>query len=141
MPVILQDYGIACDLFDPLYAPERPDRSFDLITSTETFEHFRDPHSAIHHIVSLLTPGGLLCVMTGLWTELHRFPTWSYTRDVTHICFYHADTFRWIAQTWGLEILHQDGRRVVCLRKPENRHTAISEHITSPNIDEHKNTP
>jgi SAM-dependent methyltransferase len=132
MPILLKRYGIECTLYDPIYAPEgldgihcsvsgaraeNPDGSFDLVTSTETFEHFHQPAESIQHITALLRPGGLLCIMTEQWTELDRFSTWYYTRDDTHTCFYHSRTFEWIARHFGFEILHNDNKRVVCMRK------------------------
>ncbi|MCC5924953.1 MAG: class I SAM-dependent methyltransferase [Bacteroidetes bacterium] len=117
MPVLLESYGISCALYDPIYAPNAPSGQFDLITSTETFEHFQHVSSSLEHIRSLLKPGGLLCIMTEQWTDIKRFSNWYYTRDDTHVCFYHSRTFDWIGNHYGLKLLHNDGKRVVCYQK------------------------
>jgi len=117
MPVVLGDLGISCTLYDPIYAPEKPEGLFDLITCTETFEHFHRPAESLRHINGLLAAGGLLAVMTEQWTDLSRFGRWYYTRDETHVCFYHHETFNWIADEFGFKVLHDDRRRVVCMQK------------------------
>ena len=117
MGLLLAEFGIETHVYDPIYAPEWPDGGFDLIFSTETFEHFHHPAESIAAITTLLNPGGVLAVMTLLWTDEERFGKWSYTRDSTHVCFYHSRTFEWIARRFGYEILHNDGRRVVNLMR------------------------
>ena len=32
--------------------------------------------------------------MTEQWTDLSRFGRWYYTRDETHVFFYHHETFK-----------------------------------------------
>jgi hypothetical protein len=117
--IILKEYGIEVELFDPIYAPEVPEGSFDAIFSTETFEHFHHPKDDLLRLSALLKPGGLLSVMTEQWTDIERFSSWNYTRDDTHVCFYHARTFDWIARQFGYRVTYNDARRVVCLTKNE----------------------
>jgi hypothetical protein len=114
---LLADFGIETRLYDPIYEPDCPKGPFELIFSTETFEHFPDPAGSIRDITGLLKPAGLLTIMTQQWTDAGRFGSWSYTRDRTHVCFYHTRTFQWIAGHFGYDILYNDGRRVVSMRK------------------------
>ena len=54
---------------------------------------------------TLLEPGGMLGVLTGVLEDDAAFPSWWYHRDPTHIAFYRADTLSWIAKRfdWTLE--------------------------------------
>ncbi|MCH8495322.1 MAG: class I SAM-dependent methyltransferase [Balneolales bacterium] len=117
LSLILRENGIRCVNYDPIYYPDWPETTFNLIFSTETFEHFHQPGETISQINDLLQPGGILCVMTEQWTDISRFSSWSYTRDDTHVCFYHTDTFQWICEKFGYEILYNDRKRVIILQK------------------------
>lgn len=113
--------GIACDDYDPLFErrPLRP--PYDFIFSTECFEHFRSPDRDIRRICGLLRLGGVLSVMTERWTTIERFAEWHYTRDPTHVSFYHDRTFDYLGQRHGLEPLWRDEDRVAVFRKMRKR--------------------
>lgn len=117
LSLILGENGIPCFNYDPIYFPNWPESTFNLIFSTETFEHFHQPGETISQITDLLQPGGILCVMTEQWTDVSRFSSWYYTRDDTHVCFYHTDTFQWICEKFGYKILSNDRKRVIILQK------------------------
>ena len=109
---ILRKQGHEVALFDQYYEvrPEALTQQYDFITSTEVFEHLRNPRVTIGKLVEMLRPGGYLGVMTKLIPELERFCDWHYTRDLTHICFYEQRTFEYLAEQHGLnlEILRSD---------------------------------
>ncbi|MEC7376339.1 MAG: methyltransferase domain-containing protein, partial [Pseudomonadota bacterium] len=65
----------------------------------------------------MLKPDGWLAVMTCFQTDDDRFDTWHYRRDPTHVVFYRAATFEWLAAAygWALEIPVKD---VALFRKP-----------------------
>lgn len=52
--------------YDPISDPERPSRSFDLITSFEVIEHSPNPVGTMADIASFMAPGGLAYIQTGL---------------------------------------------------------------------------
>lgn len=113
---LLRREGLACDDYDPLFAPGPLQPPYDFILSTECFEHFHVPGREIARVCGLLAPGGLLGIMTEFWTTRDRFATWSYTRDRTHVAFYHRQTLDVIARCFGLELFWQDGCRVALFR-------------------------
>jgi SAM-dependent methyltransferase len=113
---LVRRHGLACDDYDPLFANRPLTPPYDFIFSTETWEHFREPAATITHLVSLLAPGGLLGVMTERWVTPEQFATWYYTRDPTHVVFYHAETFGWIFGRFRLHPVWDDGSRVCLMR-------------------------
>jgi SAM-dependent methyltransferase len=113
---ILKQNGIACDDYDPIFAEIPLNPPYDFIFATECFEHFAAQADEIDRICSLLKPGGYLGVMTELWTAVDRFRTWYYTRDPTHVSFFHQKTFEHICDCWRFEPLYADDRRVQLLR-------------------------
>jgi SAM-dependent methyltransferase len=115
--LLVQRQGIACDDYDPLFA-DRPLRPpYDFIFSTECFEHFRRPEVELRRISSLLRPAGLLGVMTERWTTLEAFANWYYTRDPTHVCFYHAKTLDFVCRQFSFTPVWMDASRVAILRR------------------------
>ncbi len=109
--------GIECDDYDPIFYPGQLRTQYDFIFCTETFEHFFYPKQEIEKISTLLVPGGFLGVMTELWGSVKQFETWYYTRDPTHVSFYHRDTFDYICQTAGFVKRYSDDKRVIVLEK------------------------
>ena len=92
---------------------------YDLVISTETFEHFREPGKELQKIRLLLSSGGHIAVMTRHYplingeADLESFKNWYYQRDPTHICFYSSKTFDWIARSNGFKFLYDDGKNFI----------------------------
>jgi SAM-dependent methyltransferase len=103
---ILSEKGLEVNCFDPLFAnnPELLQRNYDLIVSTEVFEHFFDPTRELQQLTSLLTAEGRLAVMTSFHRGLEHFQNWHYRRDPTHVSFYSEKTFDWISNKYHLEV-------------------------------------
>jgi SAM-dependent methyltransferase len=131
LSLLLQRRGIACDDYDPLFADRPLQPPYDFAFSTECFEHFHKPEIEIRRISSLLKPGGLLGIMTERWTTLEVFASWYYTRDPTHVCFYHERTLDFLCRRFGFTPVWMDGSRVAILRR--NLSIASSSNITSEN--------
>ena len=117
---LLERRGFDVDKFDPYYFPEKiyEEKIYDLITSTEVFEHMSDPLSAMETISSRLQQGGIL----GLMTHFHKnndeeFLSWWYKKDSTHITFYTHKTFAFLAKKFGFEIVYLDDKNVCVLKK------------------------
>lgn len=117
LALLLKQQGIACDDYDPLFADCDLKAPYDFVFATECFEHFHRPTVELQRISSLLKPGGLLGVMTERWTTLEKFATWYYTRDPTHVCFYHANTLNYIGEQYGFASVWMDQNRVAILRR------------------------
>ncbi len=114
---LLSKEKMRCDNYDPLFFPDLPDERKDFIFVTEAVEHFHHPVIEFSIITSLLIPGGLLTVMTNMWDENTDFSNWWYLNDSTHVLFYNTKTFEYISQKFGYDILENDGKEVILLRK------------------------
>lgn len=97
---ILEAAGHRVELFDAYYAPDKGavERDYDFIVATEVVEHLSAPGDVLERLWGRLRAGGTLALMTKLVISPERFAGWHYTRDPTHICFFSASTFRWLAQ-------------------------------------------
>jgi hypothetical protein len=120
LAAMLREAGFEVALYDPVYFPDDSllGRRWDFITATEVLEHLRDPAMELERLWSRLEPGGWLGVMTRRPPQGEgTFARWHYRRDPTHIGFFAAESFGWLAGRWQarLELLGED---VAILRKP-----------------------
>lgn len=113
---LVRAQGLSCDNYDPYFAPATPQGPYDVIFASECFEHFRQPAQELDRLRALLRPGGLLAVMTERWTTLSALADWYYLRDPTHVVFYHARSFDYIARRWGFRLIWPADTRVVLLQ-------------------------
>ena len=114
---LLEREGITCTDYDPIFYPAPIRSAFDFIFSTETFEHFFSPRDELIKLSAVLKPGGYLAVMTECWTSTEQVATWYYTRDPTHVSFYHERTLTYICDAFGFKLIHTDNQRVFILKK------------------------
>lgn len=100
---ILSRSGRVTQAYDPMFRPrhELLDATYDFVTSSEVLEHVHEPLAFLTRVAALLRPGGLFGAMTTFYNPSLPFATWWYRRDPTHVCFYHAETMRWIAERFG----------------------------------------
>lgn len=103
---LFQAAGFACATYDLYYdnAPERLQQRYDFIVSTEVFEHLAAPAQVFQQLLTCLKPNGRFGIMTQRWDTEARFKQWTYRNDPTHICFFHEQTFQWLAQKFGLQL-------------------------------------
>lgn len=120
LALMLTERGHIMRCYDPYFHPDRSslDQTYAFITCTETAEHFHHPAEEFARLDGMLRPGGYLAIMTCFLTDDHRFATWHYRRDRTHVVFYQEKTFHHLARQfgWSCTIPAKD---VVLLRKPE----------------------
>ncbi|RRQ20492.1 class I SAM-dependent methyltransferase [Guyparkeria sp. SCN-R1] len=105
---VAREAGAAMVGYDPLFAPDEAllrASAYDLVTCTETVEHLHRPRAVFDRIVRLLRSGGWLIVQTGFAPEAARFSNWHYWRDPTHVIFFRARTFEWLAATYGWRVV------------------------------------
>lgn len=116
---MMAERGFAMRDYDPFFAPdaEALRRTYDFVACSETAEHFHAPAAEFARLHGLLRPGGWLGVMTEMLDDARDFANWRYARDPTHVCFYHVDTMRWIADAHGWR-METPARNVVLFRKP-----------------------
>ena len=110
--------------YDPIFFPHGDTRKeYDLIISTETFEHFKKPWKELTRLIPKISNGGYLAVMTRFYPEttnapcLESFSKWYYKRDPTHVAFYGQKTFSWMAEKFELEICHNNKIDFIILQK------------------------
>jgi len=117
---LLQKEGIACDYYDPIYHPDIlvEGRKYDLIVSTEVFEHLHQPKEVFEGLLKNLNKGGYLAIQTEFHSNdrLH-FQKWWYPQDVTHIVFFRAKTFEVLCKTFGCVFVADNGRNMVIMQK------------------------
>jgi len=114
---LVRGQGLHCDTYDPFFADHPLQPPYDFLLSTECFEHFHQPARDLARICQLLRPGGWLGIMTELWATPEQFATWAYTRDRTHVCFFHEQTLHFLCQRFPLELVWLDHHRVALFRR------------------------
>ena len=117
LSLLVRQQGIGCEDYDPLFADRPLQPPYDFVFSTECFEHFYRPAMDIERIHALLKPGGLLGIMTERWTTLEAFADWYYTRDPTHVSFYHANSLDFLCIRFGFTPMWMDEKRVAIFRR------------------------
>ncbi len=115
---LLKEKGLNVDLYDPYFFPEKvfEDQDYDLITSTEVFEHFSDPIKEMKLLTSHLKEGSYLAVMTSFHPGPEEFEDWWYKWDPTHIVFFNEKTFSEIASNFNLEIIYTDQKKYILFK-------------------------
>jgi len=126
LKTLLTNEGFTVTGYDPNFFPDTDaNAAFDLIISTETFEHFKEPGKEISDLLPRITPEGYLAIMTKLVSQKESLSTpesfgrWYYQRDPTHIAFYDNATFAWVARHYKMNIIFNNEKDFVVLqRKP-----------------------
>jgi len=103
LALMLGEAGHEMAVYDPFFAdnPMPLSASYDFVTCTETAEHFHDPAKEFLRLRGLVKPGGWLAIMTCFQADDDQFANWYYRKDPTHVVFYRAETFEFLAQDWG----------------------------------------
>lgn len=112
--------GISCDFYDPIYHPDGIDnnKKYDLIVSTEVFEHLHQPKEIFDSLLKRLEKGGYLALQTQFHTnDREVFIKWYYHQDPTHIVFFTAETFRVLCKMFDCEFVRDNGKNMVLIRK------------------------
>ena len=110
---LMKRKGYEVEVYDIFYAPQKPEGTFDMVTSTEVFEHFINPSKDIELIVSFMKKGAYLSVMTQYHPkDDEKFAKWWYNREPSHISFYTEETFEYIASKYNLELVYNNGKNI-----------------------------
>lgn len=124
LKILLNREGYSAQGYDPNFFPDtnlKPE--YDLIMSTETFEHFKEPGKEMTQLAPRLSAEGYLAVMTRFYPvdngspNQNSFKNWYYKRDLTHISFYCTETFSWMAGFFGFNILFNDKKDFIVMQK------------------------
>lgn len=104
---LLRRAGLPVDNYDPYYFPNEDvfENQYDVITSTEVFEHLFAPKDTLVRVLSILNSDGYLGLMTALHDDIN-FEAWYYPADPTHVVFYSTQTMNFIAKAYNLELCY-----------------------------------
>jgi hypothetical protein len=117
---LLKRRGLEVNIYDLYYAPKRvyEGKSYDLITSTEVFEHLSKPLETLALLVGHLDTNGYIVLMTKFPPKGDKaFLDWWYRRDPTHISFFTPKSFEVMAQKVGLNLLKTINENIVIFQK------------------------
>jgi len=117
---LLEKEGMACDYYDPIYHPDtlNDSKKYDLIVSTEVFEHLHQPRKVFEDLFGRVKEGGYLAIQTQFHpNNIGKFKTWYYHQDPTHIVFFRVKTFRKLCEMYDCELLSDNGKNMVLLKK------------------------
>jgi len=106
--------------YDKFYQTDKiyENKKFDLITSTEVFEHLENPKSILKLFAKHLNDNGTIALMTLFHTNKREdFLKWWYRRDPTHITFFTPTSIEVLAKECGLKVVKHDSKRVIVLKK------------------------
>lgn len=116
---IMRQNGKTVDIFDPFYHKNDDifNKAYDLITSTEVFEHVKYPLVSFQSLYKLIKTGGTLAIMTKFHSGIQDFENWWYRRDVTHISFFNTKTVQKVAELTNFKRLRSDETSFFVLQK------------------------
>ena len=120
LATLLEKEGIDCDYYDPIYHPDTldTDKKYDLIVSTEVFEHLHQPREVFESLLKRLNSGGYLAIQTEFHANTEElFKTWWYPQDPTHIVFFRARTFHVLCDIYGCRVVKDNGKNILVLKK------------------------
>jgi len=117
---IFNNMNINTTYYDPIYHPIKSfdSKKYDLIVSTEVFEHLHDPKMTFSHLVNLLNDSGYLALQTQFHPNNEEaFKKWYYHQDPTHIVFFTAQTFRVLCGLYGCSFVKDNDKNMVIIQK------------------------
>ena len=117
---MLSKNGIDCDYYDPIYHPNTLSNSkkYELIVSTEVFEHLHQPKVVFESLLGRLEKGGYLALQTQFHpNNSEAFKKWYYHQDTTHIVFFTAKTFKVLCEKYACEFVGDNGKNMVLIKK------------------------
>jgi len=120
LPIVLERNDIKCDRYDLFYFPQKiyEDKKYDLICSTEVFEHLQNPLTMFKKLLLHVEDNGYLLLMSAFHPDDNeRFLKWWYIRDITHIGFFNLDTFKCIAKELNLRIVKHNDKNTIMFQK------------------------
>ncbi|HQT29438.1 MAG TPA: class I SAM-dependent methyltransferase [Sulfurovum sp.] len=117
---MLKENGIPCDYYDPLFHPQNTieNKKYQLIVSTEVFEHLHQPKEVFDYLLQRLEKGGYLALQTQFHpNDIQAFFSWYYHQDPTHIVFFTVKTFSVLCEAFGCKMLGDNQKNIVVIRK------------------------
>jgi SAM-dependent methyltransferase len=121
---LLREKGIECDAYDPLYHPTiaYDSKKYELIVSTEVFEHLHQPKEVFEKLLNRLEEGGYMALQTQFHpNDTEAFKKWYYHQDPTHIVFFTAHTFKVLCKIFGCRFIGDNGKNMVVIKKRKSK--------------------
>jgi 2-polyprenyl-3-methyl-5-hydroxy-6-metoxy-1,4-benzoquinol methylase len=114
---MLEEHGFDMAIFDLFYAndPGILTKQYDFITSTEVWEHLKNPNEVINELFQLGKERFALGIMTKRIPET-PFGDWHYIKDPTHITFFAEQTLKYIAKKYKCELHLPESDTAIFLR-------------------------
>ncbi|WP_188093928.1 class I SAM-dependent methyltransferase [Sulfurimonas sp. CVO] len=120
LPVLLERNNIVCDRYDLFYFPQKVylGKEYDIILSTEVFEHLKNPLEIFKELLSYVKKDGYLLLMSAFHpSNDEEFLKWWYIRDITHIGFFNLKTFEYIADALDVKIVKHNLKNIIIFQK------------------------
>jgi len=117
---LLKRENLNVDHYDYYFFPKEvyKEKRYDLITSTEVFEHLKEPKKVLKTLVNSLNDKGYIVLMTQFPpSDDEEFLKWWYRRDITHISFFTPQSFEVMADEMGLKLLNVIDNNIVLFQK------------------------
>ncbi len=116
LATLLQRDGIECDKYDLYYFNDESYKSkkYDLILSTEVFEHLLNPLEILEELLLHLNKDGYLLFMTSFHPQDDEaFLKWYYIQDTTHIGFFSVKTFEYLSHKFSLKMIKNNKKNIL----------------------------
>ena len=113
---LLRRKGVEVDEYDYYFSPQKvyEGKKYDLITSTEVFEHLKEPIKTLELLVQSLHKNAYIVLMTQFPPSDDKlFLAWWYRRDVTHISFFTPRSFEIMAEKVALNVVKVIDKNIV----------------------------
>ena len=117
---LLERKGLVVDIYDLYFYPKKvyEGKMYDLITSTEVFEHLKEPLKILKLLLEHTNKSGYIVLMTKFPPkEDESFLAWWYRRDPTHISFFTPKSFEVMAKIVGLKVVKIIDENIVIFQK------------------------
>jgi SAM-dependent methyltransferase len=117
---VMEENGYTVDIYDKFFynRKEYLDKKYDVIISTEVFEHIYNPVETLETLLSILNKNGKLILMTAVspLTD-EEFKRWWYIQDPTHVVFYNKKTFDTISRKYDLNIIKYNHKNIIIFQR------------------------
>ena len=117
---LLSRKGMTVDKYDLYFYPKKvyEGKKYDLITSTEVFEHLKNPIEILEMLVEHTNKNGYIVLMTKFPPKDDKeFLAWWYRRDPTHISFFTPKSFEIMAEKVGIKVVKTIDKNIVVFQK------------------------
>jgi len=117
---VMEKEGYKVDIYDKYFYNKKDylDKMYDVIISTEVFEHIYKPIETLETLLSILKKNGKLILMTAVSPPTdEEFKKWWYIQDATHVVFYNEKTFDVISRKYNLDIIKYNHKNIIIFQR------------------------